>query len=151
MHFFQHSVMAARVMHFPSAYFFTVYFCVQPFSFQISHCLLIHLIPGLLHVGARTRFLSAMWEPSATSTVDSCSPRSDGKMQKLTLLESVSSRSSGPSKILSEVNQFSARDHVFSDSPCFFSRFSSQFWMHAYTVGLSLSYPDNTSATAESY
>ena len=50
MHFFQHSVMAARVMHFPSAYFFTVYFCVQPFSFQISHCSLIHLIPGLLHV-----------------------------------------------------------------------------------------------------
>ena len=27
----------------------------------------------------------------------------------------------------------------------------SQFWMYAYTVGLSLSYLDNTSATAESY
>ena len=40
-------------------------------------------------------------------------------MQKLTLLESVSSRSS---EISSEVNQFSARHHVFSDSPSFFSR-----------------------------
>ena len=84
---------------------------------------------------ARTDFLSAMWESSATPTVDSCSPRSGGKMQKLTLLESVSSRSSGPSKF---VNQFSARHHVFSDSPSFFSRLEFTVLdarLHGYVLG----------------
>ena len=44
---------------------------------------------------ARMHFLSAMWD---TPTVDSCSPRSDGKIKILTLLESVSGRNSGPAK-----------------------------------------------------
>ena len=69
-------------------------------------------------------------------------------MQKLTLLESVSSRSSGPSKFRPNFRP----DTMYSRTlPLSSADYSSQFWMHAYTVGLSLSYLDNTSATAESY
>ena len=89
-----------------------------------------------------------MWEPSATPTVDSCSPRSG---IKLTLLESVSSRSSGPPKFHFGRSMFGQRPCILGLLPLSSADQSSQFSLYAYTVGLSLSYLDNISATAETF
>ena len=79
--------------------------------------------------------------------MDSCSPRSDGKRNKLTLLESVSN----PPEISSEVINVWPETVYSRTLPLSSADQSSQFWLYAYTVGLSLSYLDNTSATAETF
>ena len=81
---------------------------------------------------AWTRFSPRCWSLAPLPTVDS-----------YTLLKSVSGRSRN-------FVRSSAKDHLFSDSTSSADQ-SSQFWLYAYTVGLPLSYLDNTSAAAESY
>ena len=74
-----------------------------------------------------------------------------GKEIKITLLESVSSRSSDPPEISSEVIDVRPETMYSRTLPLSSADQSSQFWLYAYTEGLPLSYLDNTSATAETF